>query len=267
MMFKHSRKAFASALRIVIVIVLVSVVMLSVAVHVSAAGKTLKLSVASNRPLYNAGNMVGLTVTASDFVGLQDGIDGFTFKVTYDATAFDYQFVVLSQTLTGGSSYSLSANDNNGVLTVLFYPDKQPLGYLTAGDLVKIAFKAKDTAPVKGHNFSISACEFADRNNATGNYDNVAVSFKAGSSPFVVNITSVVQKHPGNVDDDIDGVVGPVDVILLRRYLAGWPGVEIHLGNANVTNDFDGDGNPIVGPADVIRLRRYLAGWTGVVLE
>jgi len=153
------------------------------------------------------------------------------------------------------------------VLTVLLYPDKQPLGYMTEGDLVKIAFKAKDAALVKNHNFSISACEFIDWNSSTKSYDNVAVSFKAGSNPFAVNVTNVVQKQPGNVNDDIDNLVNAADVIMLRRYLAAWEGVTIHRGNANVNNDFDGHGEPVVNAADVIILRRYLAEWDGVVLK
>ena len=57
-----------------------------------------------------------------------------------------------------------------------------------------------------------------------------------------------------------DGSVGVADVVTLRRYLAGWPGVTIDESAADV----NGDG--AVGAADVIVLRRYLAGWPDVVL-
>jgi len=61
-------------------------------------------------------------------------------------------------------------------------------------------------------------------------------------------------------DVDGSGSVGAADVVILRRYLAGWPGVTINESAADV------NGDSIVGAADVIVLRRYLAGWPGVVL-
>jgi len=61
---------------------------------------------------------------------------------------------------------------------------------------------------------------------------------------------------------DIDGKNGinNSDLIMLRRYLAGW-GVEINEEAANL------DGKGGVNNSDAIWLARYLAGWDGYVLE
>lgn len=62
---------------------------------------------------------------------------------------------------------------------------------------------------------------------------------------------------PGDVTSD--GKVNGIDVLRLRKYLAGWD-VECNLAAADVT----GDGR--VNGIDVLRIRKYLAGWD-VVLE
>ena len=62
----------------------------------------------------------------------------------------------------------------------------------------------------------------------------------------------------GDVDDD--GEIGPKDVTMLRRFLAGGWNVSINEEKADV----DGDGE--VGPKDVTVLRRYLAGGWGIKL-
>jgi len=74
--------------------------------------------------------------------------------------------------------------------------------------------------------------------------------------------TITAQYTPVRMAGDVngDGLVGAADVVTLRRYLAGWPGVTIDESAADV----NGDG--AVGAADVIVLRRYLAGWIDVLL-
>jgi hypothetical protein len=59
-------------------------------------------------------------------------------------------------------------------------------------------------------------------------------------------------------DVDGDGNVGQRDILVLRRYLAGWS-VECDIAAADV----DEDGS--VGQRDVLILRRYLAGWDVVL--
>ena len=56
-------------------------------------------------------------------------------------------------------------------------------------------------------------------------------------------------------DADGDGEISDWDDILLQRYLANWPGIEINLD----AMDIDGDGE--VSDWDDVLLQRYLAGW------
>jgi len=62
-------------------------------------------------------------------------------------------------------------------------------------------------------------------------------------------------------DTDGDGEVSLMDATLMRRWLAGWEGVEIDQVNADV----NGDG--VVNLMDSTILRRYLAGWDNVHLS
>ena len=57
---------------------------------------------------------------------------------------------------------------------------------------------------------------------------------------------------------DGDGNFGHRDILVLRRYLAGWS-VECDIAAADV----DEDGS--VGQRDVLILRRYLSGWDVVL--
>ena len=68
-----------------------------------------------------------------------------------------------------------------------------------------------------------------------------------------------IERIPGDVNDD--GTVDLVDVILIRRFLAGGWNVTINEDNADV------DGDNEVTLADVILIRRYLAGGFDVILK
>jgi endoglucanase len=59
---------------------------------------------------------------------------------------------------------------------------------------------------------------------------------------------------------DENNTVNSKDVTILKRYIAKWPGVTLHLGNADV----NGDGS--VNSKDVTILKRYIAKWPGVML-
>ena len=68
-----------------------------------------------------------------------------------------------------------------------------------------------------------------------------------------------IERTPGDANDD--GIVDLVDVILIRRYLAGGWDVDINTDNADV------DGDEEVTLLDVILIRRYLAGGFDVILK
>lgn len=71
--------------------------------------------------------------------------------------------------------------------------------------------------------------------------------------------TEPSERTPGDVNND--GCVDLVDVILIRRYLAGGWNVTINTANADV------DGDEEVTLQDVILIRRYLAGGWNVQLK
>ena len=66
-------------------------------------------------------------------------------------------------------------------------------------------------------------------------------------------------EKPGDINNS--GTVDNADVILLRRYVAGWKNVTVQTDAADVNKDSKVDN------ADVILLRRYVAGWKNVTLK
>lgn len=60
---------------------------------------------------------------------------------------------------------------------------------------------------------------------------------------------------PGDVNDD--GEVDITDSVLLQRYVAGWPGIEINLAAADVNGDGEAD------ITDSVILQRHVAAWSG----
>jgi len=123
----------------------------------------------------------------------------------------------------------------------------------------------------------------------SGEWENFNIAFNSGTNESVrVNITYYVDNDPSSnntsapstgelyIDDlsltdvtapaftlgDIDGKNGinNSDLIMLRRYLAGW-GVEINEDAANL------DGKGGVNNSDAIWLARHLAGWDGYELD
>ena len=58
-----------------------------------------------------------------------------------------------------------------------------------------------------------------------------------------------------------DGEVDGRDLVRMRKYLVGVPGIEIIEANANV------NGDDVVDILDLIRLRKYLAGYSATTLE
>lgn len=75
---------------------------------------------------------------------------------------------------------------------------------------------------------------------------------------MVSGVVSVVDYTPGDVNND--GVVAPLDIVLLRRFLASGYDVTI----VEPAADVNGDGN--INVADIVLIRRYLAGGYGVEL-
>ena len=81
--------------------------------------------------------------------------------------------------------------------------------------------------------------------------------FKFNSDGFAA--VKIGADKPGDVNNS--GEVDNADVILLRRYVAGWKNVTLQTDAADVNKDSKVDN------ADVILLRRFVAGWKNVTLK
>lgn len=74
-----------------------------------------------------------------------------------------------------------------------------------------------------------------------------------------VNASDDVLHQPGDLNTD--GYVNTTDVVLLRRFVAGGYGIEIHPNEADLNAD------TYVNTTDVVLLRRFIAGGYGVELK
>ena len=87
-------------------------------------------------------------------------------------------------------------------------------------------------------------------------------------NPITLDISNgqvtVIDYTPGDVDGN--NKVNSLDVILLRRFIAGGYDVLINTHAANVNGDLDGDDNHRINTTDVILIRRFIAGGYDVEL-
>ena len=113
--------------------------------------------------------------------------------------------------------------------------------YKATGTIVKLRFKILDNAKEGDVVVNFTAVE-------AWNYSEREILFGANAGKVTIS-----NRIPGDVTGD--GKVNGMDLVRLRKYLAG-DSVEIDLSNADVT----GDGK--VNGMDLIRLRKFLAGDT-----
>ena len=81
--------------------------------------------------------------------------------------------------------------------------------------------------------------------------------FKAETSGYAS--LKIGSDKPGDVN--LDGAINNADVILVRRYVAGWSNTKID----KTASDVNKDG--AVNNGDAILIRRYVAGWKNVTLK
>ena len=117
--------------------------------------------------------------------------------------------------------------------------------YKATGTIVKLRFKILDNAKEGDVVVNFTAVE-------AWNYSEREILFGANAGKVTIS-----NRIPGDVTGD--GKVNGMDLVRLRKYLAG-DSVEIDLSNADVT----GDGK--VNGMDLIRLRKFLAG-DNVILQ
>ena len=162
------------------------------------------------------------------------GIMMLSFRLDYDKSKLQY---------LGGEDGSLTgwtfSTTGSGAL---WDGDKD---YKATGTIVKLRFKILDNAKEGDVVVNFTAVE-------AWNYSEREILFGANAGKVTIS-----NRIPGDVTGD--GKVNGMDLVRLRKYLAG-DSVEIDLSNADVT----GDGK--VNGMDLIRLRKFLAG-DNVILQ
>ena len=93
-----------------------------------------------------------------------------------------------------------------------------------------------------------------------GRQGGVTSAVKPDYMEYTINgVSAVWVKIAGVLYGDVDGngIVNPLDLLTLARYIARWPGIEINEMAADV------DSNGSVNPLDLLILARHFAGWVG----
>ena len=130
---------------------------------------------------------------------------------------------------------------------VLFVDALTHTDYTQDDELVVFTFRVRADAPA-----GETTIRLTHKESSTCNAAMQSVLFETQDGTFTVT------RLPGDVN--ADGSVDMKDVILLRRYLAGWD-VTVNLSNADVDEESD------VDVRDVVYITRYLAGGYGLILH
>ena len=173
------------------------------------------------------------------------GIVATLLKLSYDPAVLTLVKAEKGGVITGGT---FTIGDSLAAIpyTVILEDSLAQTNYTQDGDLVVFTFRVKADAPLGETAVSVTY-------DAPSTYDKDLID-----RTFTVQNGAVLvaERVPGDASGD--GELNVKDATILRRYLAGWEGVEID----EICADFNGDGS--VDLKDVTLILRYLAGWVGV---
>ncbi len=190
-----------------------------------------------------AGGTVDITVSIVN----NPGLIATSFKLDYDSSVMNLVDVKDSGLLGDGTF--TAGNDLTAVpFTVLWEDALAPENYVEDGVLVTFTFAIDENAVGGEYPVSIiidDGCTFDNEINDVG-------------LAYVNGVVKISDRTPGDANED--GVINTKDIVLIKRFLADWSGVEINSANSDV----NGDG--LVNTKDVVVIKRYLAGWIGVEL-
>lgn len=178
----------------------------------------------------------GSTVTVAIHVQNNPGIIGAVLTLDYDPT------LILIGAETGSAWNSLSFTQPHSYTTPCNFVWDGTADDTGNGSILVLTFEVPADAEV-GSVYRISA-SYTDGNVINETLDSVALEIVEGSIT-ISNLT-------GDVNND--GVVDVLDIVILRRYLAGGYNVVID----ETTADINRDGQITI--ADVVLLRRLLVG-------
>ncbi len=201
---------------------------------------------ASNFFSVTAPENVAANETFDVIVGINNnsGFSALTSTIKYDPTLFEYVGAeLIDDTFNALSSFSGSTKGEVRLGIV----SSDNLTY--SGDFAKITLKAKSDIENCTTRIDMDITELVDSGSLPLSYSCGAASISCSSVPLFTY---------GDVNDD--GRINNIDVLNLRKYIAGGWNVTINESAADV--NCDGRINNI----DVLNLRKYIAGGWGVVL-
>ena len=181
-----------------------------------------------NLALSNTEGFAGREFTVDLTMDENPGVMMISFKLDYDKSVLEF---------LGGQDGALGGWLFLPVRGSASWDDDQD--HTETGVLATLRFRVRDDVQVNSTEIRITEL-------FVGNYNEEELSF--GTIPATVTIS---RRVAGDVTGD--GKVNGIDLIRLRKYLAG-DDVEINFTNADV----NGDGK--ISGLDLIRLRKYLAG-------
>jgi len=166
------------------------------AISVSQFGnsKSLLAGITSDVSEVVQGSDVTITASADGFANIDGGIIAFVTKITYDSSNFT--FVADSETLLQAKDGTLSVNDVEGTLYVVYlddFPDVVP-NPLEAGNLFSVSFTANVDATLDAYDFTLAAGtttgdDFADETSSIS--DKISVVYGSASSVSIISLEPI----------------------------------------------------------------------------
>jgi hypothetical protein len=150
----------------------------------------------------------GSSVTVPVSIEYNPGFYGFSFKLTYDASALE--LTALTPGAVVSNRGTLTPNVNEGIAT--FTGSSETVDIISNGVLFDATFKIKDAASLTSYPVAVALTGGLDANFVSTDESNPPVTFTAGS------VTAV--DHIATGDADGDGAVTSADVLFAVRTVA-----------------------------------------------
>ncbi len=190
----------------------------------------------------------GMEVTVPIRISENPGIITVFLDVSYDPTYL--QLVKAENTGLLPLSTFEKSNDLSTIPFAMNWEDSKLRQNITMnGVIALLTFRIKQDCPLETFPITVN---LRSGNVLDTDLNDVAFDVTNGS-------IKVVDYMPGDLDDN--GEVNARDLMLLRRYLALWQGIEFNALAADV------DGIAGITAEDAVVLQRYLAHWVGVSLQ
>ena len=204
-----------------------------------------------NKPIFIASDGVahpGYTVRVKVSIANNSGIIATILHLNYDPSILTLVDVA-NNNLFGSGSFT-PGNDLSAIPYNIVYEDSlSTTNHTENGSFITLTFRVKEDAPLGSTTVSVSYDE-----DSTYDKDLHLVEFAVQNG-----MLQITAREAG--DSNGDGVLNTKDATIIRRYLAGWDGIDLDESAADVNDDGR------VSLIDVTLILRYLAGWDDVELQ